>query len=213
MEEENEAALVGLIVFGAEIYSDNKNKITITSNLLFSSIREFFKGNKYLFSPDYINNQSEGIWHIAVRENSINLIQCIDLKFPHKPNLWLINSEGVTPLDLAVNLEHFEMVGELTKLYNHVIDAKVLLRIANFAIWNLCFKLFEILIKEFPKDISALIDSSASSGSDSILHILIIVPERDESKLNEKRALVLLFLDHFPQIIESRDQFGRTPCI
>lgn len=204
LEEDNEVSIVGFLVLGANF--DNKS-----SNNINSAFQEFFQGNCFQFSPDYTTDQSESIWHLAVRTNSVLLIQSLAWKFSHKPNLRLKNLAGLSPLDLAVNLKHFEMAVELIKLYDHLINLEELDRLANLATWNSYFSLLEILIEEFPKDLAAIINSSASKNTDSFLHILIIAPVSDESQLDEKRRIVLLLLKQFPQLIQSFDQFGRTP--
>ena len=197
LEEENNVAIAGLIVYGADLKPFTK----------FSQIEAVVKffGNEPINS-NFINENGESIWHLAVQMNSMDLLLCSAITFPDKSNLRLPNNLGITALDLALNHEYLDLTVEIIKLYDHVIDVGILEKLAHTATWNSWLIILETLITEFPQEVSDLMQINHSG---SLLHILATIPVRNSS--NEPKHLVLLLLKHFPHLIRSHDKLGRTP--
>lgn len=199
VQEENNVAIAGLIVSGAEFSG--------TSSLL-ESLKLFLNGNEFNFN--YFNSDNETIWHFCARNKATSLIQVSASFFPTKPNLRSFNSDGLTALDLAFeDVDRFEVALELIKLHDHVIDFKVLERVASMATVYSWDQIVEALINEFPLDFSNLITNSSSVF---LLHNLATTPVLESQHQNTStRKLVHLLVKNYPQIIKTHDKFGRTP--
>lgn len=195
MSEENESAIVGLILNGAD-GSDSKYPLIIALN-------GFFQKSDPVISPDYINFDNETIWHLIARINLVTLAKGIIYYFPSKPNLRLPNRIGQTALELAVEMENFDVAFEFIKFYDHQIDPDLLEKFINFSVWNFHPKLLEKLINEFENSSEEII-----SKSTLCLHILATSSLRGDPE--ESKQMTLVLIKKFPQIIKSLDKQGRT---
>jgi ankyrin repeat protein len=207
IEEENDSAIAGLIVCGADI-SQTTDAFVEVGTPLIKAVHEFFSDTP--ISPNFINDENETIWHLCARYDAVHLIQGVVYLFPEKTNLREHSSNGLTALELAFEMQNLNVALELIKLHDHFIQIDVLERLASRAAWNCWPELLESLIQEFPSDF-ALIMSPSSPSSLRLLHIIVTLPVRQSSKINPKNV-VLLLIKNYPHLIQSRDKLlGRTP--
>ena len=199
IETGNESAIVGFVLLGA-------NTSGSLHHPLITAVRGFFDSEGKI-DPFFVNSDSETIWHLIARINSVPLAEGISYFHPSNPNLHLKNRIGETALDLAIEMQNFDVAFQFFKLYEHQIDPELLEKIASFAIWNYFPVVLEKLIKEFANNFTEMVDSS--SQSTLFLHFLATSLMRGNFK--ESKVMALLLIKSFPQMIRSLDQSGRTP--
>lgn len=205
IEEENGAAIAGLIISGADLSPVTFGRTTFRTPLIKETF-DFFQGAK--ITTEFRNQDNEMIWHFCARLDAVHLIQAVVFEFPTKQNLRSCNSKGLTALELAFEMHNFNVALELIKLHENYIDVDVLGRLAIMATWNCWSDLTEALIREFPQDF-AFIMSSASPIT--LLHIVATAPVRELTANSNPKTLVLLLVKHYPHAINTLDKLGRTP--
>ena len=204
IEEENDAAIAGLILSGADLSPVTFKPSNVRRSDLIKTVYEFF--NVSPITPEFFNEEKETIWHLCVRFDAVHLIQALVFLFPEKQNIRSYNLNGVTPLDLAFEMHNFNAALELIKLHDHVIQIEVLERLVSSATWNCWPELLEALIQEFPSDFAYLMSSSSPL---SLLHIVATASVRTSSEINPK-TITLLLIKNYPNTINSHDKLGRT---
>lgn len=200
VEEGNEVAIIGLIIFGANLY------VYGVFDPIIGAIRGFFENNP--INPNYQNSINENVWHLCARLNSVILCQFFNELYPTKINLRRSNVMGQTALDLAFEIRNLAVAVELIKMYENSIDIESLERYINISIWNTWPDIIETLMKEFPIEFEALISSEMNPPM--FLHSIATYCMRG-IPLDDTKRLFLTLIRNYPQLITIHDKSGRTP--
>jgi ankyrin repeat protein len=211
IEEENESAVAGLVVSGANIETIFQNHFSILVDPLIQTVYEFF-GSNAKFLPSHVNAvNNENVWHLAARAASIPFIRCIAMKYPEiRSKIHDVNCDGLLPVELALQLKCYDPAVELIRLHDHVIPIENLEKLMHSSVLECQFLFLRTLLQEFTPEFK-VIASSHSCGS--LLHLMITVFPY-ENPLFDSDVYVeflVLLLKHCPNLLSLRDSLGRTP--